>query len=466
MIHRNRFSFPILVIDILAIIVVYLVAYSIEPSAWATTRLDTNALTNVTTITIGVLVVWILCLYFGGMYELSAFYKLRVSLRRLFVAYLLAAIAVPLILLVAQIPFSWLFYGIFVTLGFVVLAGWRFMVVAYNGDLVLGKHRENVLIVGASDLGKQIANEDKFEDGRSVRVIGFVDDRDVDVAEIPKLGSVNRIHQIINNNKIEHVIITLPESQTPTVNNLLLSLADLPLAVYIPDFGNLTKTHPQLICRFGEIPFVHLRKPMISPLQRAIKRLVDMLTAIIAIVVTLPIMIVVAVAIKLDSRGPILIGQRRIGEQGRVFHMYKFRSMVENAENLQAQVTKTLESGEKIYKTASDFRITSVGRIIRRWSLDELAQLFNIFKGDMSWVGPRPELPWIVTDYHSWQYARFNAPQGLTGHWQTTVRSSVPLHKPEATRYDLDYICNYSLWFDIKIVFRTPLAVIKGKGAF
>ncbi len=194
------------------------------------------------------------------------------------------------------------------------------------------------------------------------------------------------------------------------------------------------------------------------------KRLLDVSLASIALFLVLPILALVAIAIRLDSEGPIFFRQKRVGMNGKLFTIYKFRSMVVNAEALQAQVNQTDAKGRIIHKCKDDPRVTRVGRIIRKLSLDELPQLFNVLKGDMSLVGPRPELPWLVQEYASWQRRRFMVPQGITGWWQIQERSDAPLHLN--THQDIYYIEHYSLWLDVKIILLTIPALLKQKGAF
>jgi len=160
----------------------------------------------------------------------------------------------------------------------------------------------------------------------------------------------------------------------------------------------------------------------------------------------------------------VFFRQLRVGENGRMFKMYKFRSMVVNAEALQAKVNQKDENGNIIHKTRNDPRVTRIGRILRKTSLDELPQFINVIKGEMSLVGPRPELPWLVEKYEPWQRQRFAVPQGITGWWQVNGRSDKPCHLN--TDQDLYYIENYSFWLDIRILIKTVPALLKGKGAF
>lgn len=198
--------------------------------------------------------------------------------------------------------------------------------------------------------------------------------------------------------------------------------------------------------------------------QRIVKRIFDVSVASVLLVMALPILAMVAVAIKLNSKGPVLFLQDRVGENGRLFKIYKFRSMVADAEKLQELVNVTDGEGNTIHKRRNDPRVTKVGAIIRKTSIDELPQLFNVIKGDMSLVGPRPELPWLVAGYEAWQYQRFDVPQGITGWWQVNGRSDKPCHLN--TEQDVYYIKHYSFWLDIKILLMTIPALIKGKGAF
>ena len=156
--------------------------------------------------------------------------------------------------------------------------------------------------------------------------------------------------------------------------------------------------------------------------------------------------------------------QDRIGENGRLFKMVKFRTMVADAEEKRALVEHLNEDGEFIHKVKDDPRVTRVVKFLRRTSLDELPQVINVFKGEMSIVGPRPEMPFLVEKYDLWQRKRFAIPQGITGWWQVNGRSELPMHLN--TEFDLYYIQHYSVWLDVLILFKTIGVVIKGKGAF
>jgi lipopolysaccharide/colanic/teichoic acid biosynthesis glycosyltransferase len=203
---------------------------------------------------------------------------------------------------------------------------------------------------------------------------------------------------------------------------------------------------------------------VISSRQRVAKRLIDLSFAFLLAVLAAPLMAAVACAIWLERDGPILFRQQRVGEGGRLFTMYKFRTMIPGAEQQQWAVGRPSETGSIIYKTAADPRVTRLGRWLRRTSLDELPQLWNVLRGDMSLVGPRPELPWLVAQYERWQYRRLAVPQGMTGLWQVRGRSQNPMYL--FTEMDIQYVDNYSIWLDLSILVKTPLVVLRGIGAY
>ena len=178
----------------------------------------------------------------------------------------------------------------------------------------------------------------------------------------------------------------------------------------------------------------------------------------------IPVLLALAIAVGLESGRPIIFSQRRVGENGRMFTMYKLRTMVSNAESRQEAALQQGAEPSEVYKPQGDPRVTRVGRFLRRTSLDELPQLWNVLKGEMSLVGPRPELPWVVDRYESWQRQRLAVLPGMTGWWQVNGRSELPMH--QNVEYDLYYIQNYSPMLDLTILVRTLWVVVRGKGAY
>src|SRR5690349_18627889 len=194
------------------------------------------------------------------------------------------------------------------------------------------------------------------------------------------------------------------------------------------------------------------------------KRVFDLVLSLLVLIFALPIMMISIMLVYLEDGSPAIFRQKRFGKDGRLFEIFKIRTMVKNAEELHAQIEKRDVDGNLIHKMKDDPRVTRVGRFLRRFSLDELPQLFNVLAGTMSLVGPRPELPYLAEKYEPWQRARFEVLPGITGWWQVNSRSDKPmqLHIED----DLYYIQNYSMWLDLHILLRTIWVVLSGKGAY
>jgi exopolysaccharide biosynthesis polyprenyl glycosylphosphotransferase len=239
-------------------------------------------------------------------------------------------------------------------------------------------------------------------------------------------------------------------------------LRGVPLRV-VPGALSLLRSRTILSQSMG-LPLLEVRYPQLDNTQRALKRALDVVISLCGLVFLAPLFLAVAVAIRLDSPGPVLFRQKRVGADEKIFICYMFRSMYENAEQCQAEFEPFNEAGGPVFKMKDDPRVTPVGRLLRRWSIDELPQLFNVLKGEMSLVGPRP-LPvrdfLLMEERHK---RRLGAVPGMTGYWQISGRSNLPFD--EMVRLDLHYIENWSLSFDLKIILRTMGAVLRREGAY
>jgi lipopolysaccharide/colanic/teichoic acid biosynthesis glycosyltransferase len=198
--------------------------------------------------------------------------------------------------------------------------------------------------------------------------------------------------------------------------------------------------------------------------QAFLKRAMDVVGALVGIPLSAPLMLVAAILIKLDSRGPVLFVQERVGKDGRPFRMYKLRSMVANAEALLDELVDLDALDEPVFKLKDDPQVTRVGRFLRRWSIDELPQLVNVLRGEMSLVGPRPEEARIVCYYSPWHRRRLRAKPGITGPVQVNGRGDLSLE--ERVRLEVDYIRHYSLRRDVELLLRTIPVVIRGDGSY
>jgi len=326
-------------------------------------------------------------------------------------------------------------------------------------------HHRRILIVGAGPVGMRVAETIHQFIGLGYDVAGFADDN-VELSDTREdvIGTIDQIREIIIKQNINNIVIALPGYAHYRINELVDQLHTLPVRVWlIPDYFALTLTQAKLI-DFAGLPLIDLRAPVLSNFQRLIKRIFDLIITILATIISLPFFLTIMLLVYLDSPGPIFYVSKRIKENGEIFGMIKFRTMIVDADKQLQQVMKNDENGNLIHKLPDDPRVTRFGRFLRKTSMDELPQLFNILKGDMSWVGPRPELPEMVNLYEPWQRKRFTVPQGLTGWWQVNGRSDKPMHL--FTEDDLYYIQHYSLWLDLQILFKTVWVVIRGKGAY
>jgi len=325
-----------------------------------------------------------------------------------------------------------------------------------------------ILIVGAGDLGERVSKAILDHSRWGYVLVGFLDDDPEKAGRkihgIPVLGTLGGLGSAVAKLEVDEVWAALPMRAHEKLNEMIVALEKTPVRIkVVPDYYSmaLIRAQPEVL---GGIPVIGLREPVIEGVPRLIKRGFDLLVGGLLFLGSLPAMTLIAVLIRLDSHGPVLFRQSRVGENGRLFGMLKFRTMFARAPGDGPMAPQPTAEPQIPHKRKDDPRVTRLGRLLRRYSLDELPQLLNVLHGDMSLVGPRPEMPWLVDQYQSWQRQRFAVPQGLTGWWQINGRSDKPMHLH--TEDDLYYVYNYSIWLDLWILLRTPFSVISGQGAF
>jgi exopolysaccharide biosynthesis polyprenyl glycosylphosphotransferase len=317
-----------------------------------------------------------------------------------------------------------------------------------------------VIVVGANPAGQELALE---LDNRGYQVIGYADNGSdlPDPPDRPLLGPIARLDELVQDHAVDELVIALPFDRRAQMSRVLTRGFGRRVQVkYAADLG-------ELLPRRFNVSWIGARQYIeFSPVARVnfAKRALDLVLALLGLAALLPVIILVALAIKLDSPGPVLYGQDRIGKDGRRFRMFKFRSMRRDADELLSALLERNEVTGPMFKIRSDPRITRVGRLLRRYSLDELPQLLNVVRGEMSVVGPRPPIPGEVERYEDWQVGRLRALPGITGLWQVSGRTEVPFQ--DMVRLDLHYIRNWSIGLDLEILLRTIPAVLTSKGAF
>jgi exopolysaccharide biosynthesis polyprenyl glycosylphosphotransferase len=299
------------------------------------------------------------------------------------------------------------------------------------------------------------------------QIVGFVDEeRTEDIGRFQALGRPEDIPRLVDQLGVDEVIIALPAADHQRISQLLLSCAERHVGFRIvPDFYELSLNQVDIVDVNG-IPLIGLRYVHMSRANILIKRLIDVAAAGITLLLIWPLLLAIALLIKVESPGPVLVKQTRIGRGGRPFNFPKFRSMYQDADARLAQVLHLDEarSAGRIFKVKNDPRRTRVGRWLRKFSFDELPQLWSVLKGDMSLVGPRPPFPHEVEKYEDWHRRRLDALPGITGLWQVSGRSNLTFD--EMALLDIWYIENWSLGLDVKILLRTVPAVALGTGAY
>jgi exopolysaccharide biosynthesis polyprenyl glycosylphosphotransferase len=402
-----------------------------------------------------------------GVYDYRRISSLAAQITRLTFSYSLAIWVFAGLLFFTFRDTSRLLVIYFSVLNYLALVGIRCVVRVMIEKKHVRAQDSRVVILGGGDRAKLLTETIKNEIGPVFRLVGFADFAPPKDQELSAhfLGMIEDIESIIKEHDVNVVIIALETKYySYHLEHVVETLMRLPVRIYLaPDYVQLALVEAE-VDQLGNIVLIGIREPVIQGGKRFSKRIMDIVLSVIVFLLTWPMFIVIWIAIKLDSEGPGIFSASRIGEGGKTFKMYKFRTMIAKAENLQQSVTQTDEKGHKIYKTQNDPRVTRVGRFLRKTSLDELPQLINVLKGDMSLVGPRPEQPFITKEYDTWQWQRVLVPPGVTGWWQISGRSDLPMHLN--TNYDIYYVRNYSIYLDLKILFKTIIEVLRGKGAY
>lgn len=325
-----------------------------------------------------------------------------------------------------------------------------------------------VLLVGAGDIGRMVMRTVAARPELGYQLIGFVDDNPAkgnnDIGRFKALGSIDNFAQLLEKGNVDSVMICLPWQSHRTIQRLLRICEQQHLrAQVVPDFFQLTKSQLQ-VEELNGIPLLSTRDISIQGWNLLLKRLSDIVLAGILGLVALPMMALITLAIRLDSAGPIIYSQTRVGRNGKSFQCHKFRSMIDGAHDLRYTVADLNEASGPLFKVRDDPRQTRVGRFLRRYSLDELPQLYNVLCGEMSLIGPRPNLPAEVEQYQEWHKKRLAASPGMTGLWQVSGRSELTFD--EMVLLDIYYVENWSLALDSGILLRSLPAVLRGRGAY
>jgi exopolysaccharide biosynthesis polyprenyl glycosylphosphotransferase len=329
---------------------------------------------------------------------------------------------------------------------------------------------QRTVIVGAGPTGRRIAAKVAQHREYGIEIAGFVDGTSSgSVDGLPVLGDIDDLCAVVRAHEIDRVIVAFSGHQHDRVIRTLreLALGDVQIDV-VPRFFEAVGPNVKMHTVEG-LPLAALPRLRMSRSSRLLKRALDVVVAAVASVLMLPVGVLIALAIKLDSRGPVFFRQVRVGEEGRLFRICKFRTMVCDAEEQKAALAGLNKHAlrgvdDRMFKIPSDPRVTRVGKLLRRWSLDEIPQVLNVLTGDMSLVGPRPLIPEESEHVVDWRRRRLNVKPGITGLWQVLGRDDIPFE--EMTALDYQYVTGWSLVGDLQLMIRTLPAVARSRSSY
>lgn len=414
--------------------------------------------------------IWVGLLFSAGLYQprrLNTFRRLPIDLIKVSGTGLLLLMGVTYLLKVPDI--SRIFLVTFAAFTVVTLICGRLVIRTFMHRSGRREFQScNVIVVGtnekALEFARQVASNDKW----GLHLLGLVSENRVGPHELrvggyEVLGSLDDLERICNSRVVDEVIFVVPGRMVHNLEDVFLMCEELGVNARIA-----VGMFPHLIARasldeLNQIPLLTFSTKPTNWVALGLKRAMDLAIGWMTVLIGLPLWVGIAIAIKVDSQGPIFFSQERCGLGGRRFVMYKFRSMVADAERRLHEVAALNELRGPVFKSRKDPRITRVGRWLRRLSLDEFPQLINVIRGDMSIVGPRPPLQHEVDKYERWQRRRLSMKPGLTCLWAVRGRNQIPFEQWMAM--DLEYIDEWSLWLDVQIMLWTVPAVLSGDGA-
>jgi exopolysaccharide biosynthesis polyprenyl glycosylphosphotransferase len=332
-----------------------------------------------------------------------------------------------------------------------------------------GLNYRTVLIVGTGRRGIDIARMLSEHKYWGYKILGFVSDGHRlpnGWARYRVYGSVPDLRNILENGEkepIDEVVFAVTRKKLDEMKQIFLMCEELGIRTRVAMNIFQNRVARLEIEEIEGIPFLTFTTTPSNETQLAFKRLLDVAISVMLLTLALPVILIAAVAIKLTSEGSVFFKQERMGLNGRIFTLYKFRTMIEDAHERRGEVSHLNEMTGPVFKSKADPRVTGVGRVLRKFSFDELPQLWNVLKGDMSLVGPRPPIPEEVASYHRWHRRRLSMKPGLTCLWQISGRNNIDFDR--WMQLDLQYIDNWSPALDLKILVRTIPAVLLGRGA-
>jgi len=379
-----------------------------------------------------------------------------------------SAVLLALLFLTKSLDQSRSLILIFLLLNFTLLLSFRSFISRFlNYIRKKGHNLKNLLIIGTGSPAKDFISEVNHNPQWGFYISGLLDWEDsrvgTKIQDFPVIRHLEDLPSILKNDHVDYVVFAVCKRFLNLIEDSLLLCEDMGVPTCVlADFFPLRFSKKRM-GEFQSKPAILFSTTPDSDASLLLKNVTDRALALAGIILLSPLMLALSLMIKLTSKGSIYFKQERCGLNGRKFVMYKFRTMVENAEEMRDLLLEKNEMDGPVFKMTNDPRLSNVGSILRKFSLDEIPQFFNVLKGDMSLVGPRPPLPQEVSQYDHWQRRKLSMKPGLTCLWQVNGRNNINFEK--WMKMDLQYIDNWSLWLDTKILLKTIPAVILGAGA-
>lgn len=454
-------------VDIASILAAFMLAFNVIQMA--ARRL--SIVQDYSWVLVIVVPVWIFLLTYFGFYDSMRMKSFLSAIAGLLKVHVIGGLIVSsCVFLLHDINFSRLLFGCFIIFSLILLT------LAKGGIKLLlnhfrrkGYNNKNILIVGSGPKIQPFIDIIHNQSDWGLTIVGLLgleeNPAGKSINGCRYLGEIDRLLQVCKEHNIDEVVFSLPGGQLSMVDDYLIVLQEMGVTVrMVIDLYDSPISRKELVMLNDSIPILTYHCKAFDSGQLFLKRCLDIVGAIVGLGITALLLPFIALAIKLESKGPLFFGQQRVGENGRKFNCWKFRSMFVNAEEQKKDLMAHNEMNGAMFKMKDDPRVTRVGRFIRKTSLDELPQFWNVLKGEMSLVGTRPPTPDEVATYENWHRKRICIKPGITGLWQVSGRNQIQ-DFDEVVRLDIRYIEEWSLWLDIKLLFKTIRVVFAGKGA-
>jgi len=455
-----------IVLDVILTVISFFLAYVLRNSIIFDQHGELFGLQQYLWVLWVIVPVWPIVLKYFGLYDGALVTKTATVTFSVLKAVLIASlILASAIYAVKDSLFSRLFFAFFISIDFILLTAEK-MILQWVYQRPRSKYNDRKILLvsdqeGVTKFSELLSQEEEVD----FNIIGYltVGDNQSEIDGVKCLGDIKDLNGIILTTAVDEVIFVLPKAYIPEIESYIIDCEKMGITVrMLLDLYDLKLAKTQ-ISYLGNLPMLTFRTVNLDENQKFLKRIIDIIGAIVGLFLTGIIFIIFGLAIKLESPGPIIYSQIRVGQNGRKFRCYKFRTMYEDADERKKELEHLNIMKGAIFKVENDPRITKVGRFMRKLSLDEFPQFYNVLKGEMSLVGTRPPTLDEVDQYEQHHRRRLSIKPGITGLWQVSGRNSIE-DFDEIVALDVKYIDNWSLWLDIKILFKTVFAIFQSTG--